>query len=97
MPTRPAAAVQRLTFFAAAAMLLAAFACPRLRRNLEREQLYMLALLGAGIVLNGAICGALSGPHDRYEARVAWLVPFCALTVGIALWQRRGRTVERHP
>ncbi len=32
-----------------------------------------------GIFVNAFVCGALSGPHDRYEARVIWLVPVMAL------------------
>jgi hypothetical protein len=34
-----------------------------------------------GIVVNAAVCGILSGPHDRYSARVAWLLPFAALLI----------------
>jgi hypothetical protein len=32
-----------------------------------------------GLVSNAAICGALSGPHERYQARLTWLVPLLAL------------------
>jgi hypothetical protein len=32
------------------------------------------ALVLAGVLANAAACGALSGPHDRYQARIAWLV-----------------------
>jgi hypothetical protein len=34
-----------------------------------------------GILVNAAVCGILSGPHDRYSARVAWLLPFAALLI----------------
>lgn len=34
----------------------------------------LLALLG-----NAVICGVISGPHDRYGARMAWLATFVAL------------------
>ena len=88
MPTRSALVIQLLTFGAGAVTLLAVFAWPRWRRKLEREQLCMLALVAIGIVVNATICGAVSGPHDRYEARVAWLIPFAALTVGFAFMQR---------
>jgi hypothetical protein len=33
-----------------------------------------LALLG-----NAAICGVISGPHDRYGARIVWIATFTAL------------------
>jgi hypothetical protein len=33
----------------------------------------------SGIVWNAIVTGALSGPYDRYLARVIWLVCFVAL------------------
>jgi hypothetical protein len=33
----------------------------------------------AGIAANAAVTGALSGPHDRYQARIAWLLPLAAI------------------
>jgi len=33
-----------------------------------------LALLG-----NALVCGMISGPHDRYQARLIWVVPFALL------------------
>jgi hypothetical protein len=39
-----------------------------------------------GIVLNAAVCGVLSGPFDRFQARVVWLVP---LTAALAFYRRR--------
>ncbi len=32
-------------------------------------------LIGMGILANAAICGILSGPFARYEARLIWIVP----------------------
>ena len=34
--------------------------------------------VAVGVGANGFATGALSGPHDRYGARLAWLVPFAA-------------------
>ena len=31
------------------------------------------------LVTNAAVCGALSGVYDRYQSRVAWLIPFCLI------------------
>ena len=42
------------------------------------------------IVLNAAVCGALSRPFDRYGARVIWLLSFGALAAAPA-------TLEREP
>jgi hypothetical protein len=32
--------------------------------------------VSAGIVWNAVVTGALSGPYDRYMARVSWLMCF---------------------
>ena len=34
----------------------------------------LAVLVLAGLLANAAATGALSGPHDRYQARIAWLV-----------------------
>jgi hypothetical protein len=33
----------------------------------------------SGQLANALICGGLSGPHERYQARLAWLIPLVAL------------------
>lgn len=52
-----------------------------------------LALLAATVTLatlgNAAILGVLSGPHDRYGARVAWLAVLVVLLWGLDTLQRR--------
>ncbi|MFO1071166.1 MAG: hypothetical protein U1E17_00320 [Geminicoccaceae bacterium] len=48
----------------------------------------LIALALAGLLLNAVICGALSGPFDRYQARVIWLLPLLA---GATLAARRAR------
>ena len=40
----------------------------------------LICLLG-----NAAITGALSGPHDRYQSRIAWLPVFAPMVAGLAL------------
>jgi len=32
----------------------------------------------SGIIFNAAVCGAISGPHYRYQTRVIWLIPLTA-------------------
>jgi len=34
-----------------------------------------------GFIINALICGALSTPHDRYQARVIWLIPLIAFYI----------------
>jgi hypothetical protein len=48
---------------------------------------FLLAVLLA-LPLSAAITGALSGPHDRYQARIMWLPPFVA-AVSFAALRRR--------
>lgn len=38
----------------------------------------VLAVL-VGVAANAVVTGALSGPHDRYQARIAWLLPLAGL------------------
>jgi putative flippase GtrA len=51
-----------------------AFGALSLRFDDERGRLVMtLTLLMATVLINAFVCGALSGPFARYQARVAWL------------------------
>ncbi len=47
-----------------------------------------VAIVLAGILLNAAVCGAFSKPHDRYQSRVIWLLPLLA-TAALAGSRRR--------
>jgi hypothetical protein len=49
-----------------------------LRRPGSRMRRGFALLLLAGVLGNAAATGALSKPHHRYQARVAWLLPFGA-------------------
>ncbi|WP_376093546.1 hypothetical protein ACE7GA_25715 [Roseomonas sp. CCTCC AB2023176] len=52
----------------------------RLRR--DRRALAFTALLIVGVAVNAGATGALSGPHDRYGARVVWVMVFGAVVLG---------------
>ncbi len=75
---------------AVASLVLAAIAAAWLqpRRGApagdHRRRLGAFAIvIVAGVILNGVVCGALSGPWGRYQARVIWLIPMAAaLMVG---------------
>ena len=43
-----------------------------------------LALLG-----NAFICGVISGPHDRYGARMVWVATFVVLIAAVTAFRRR--------
>jgi hypothetical protein len=43
------------------------------------------------LVINAAVCGSMAGVYDRYQSRVAWLIPFCLLAYACSLVQKRNR------
>jgi hypothetical protein len=66
----------------------------RVRQRVASTQVYPVVLILLGVVINAVVCGAVSGPHDRYEARVAWLVPFVAIALLLEI-ARSGRSSGR--
>ena len=89
------------TVIASAVLLLYRFARPEARRALRadagddlRRYLTLIALIGLGLLLNAAICGALSGPFARYQARLIWLLPMCTV-LGYIVSEKRLRAVDR--
>jgi hypothetical protein len=64
-----------------------------LAHALARRRLDDLTLLAATVTLallgNAFICAVISGPHDRYGARMAWVATFVVL-VALARVRRRG-------
>lgn len=63
-------------------------ATPSGRRRGVLAALVLLALLA-----NAAITGALSGPHDRYQSRIAWLP---VMVAGFALGRRASKGADTH-
>ena len=68
-----------------------AFSFRGLKRNDEAARvLATVALLLIVVALNAAVCGMLSGPFARYQARLVWLTPLaagltiCALPMSLA-------------
>ncbi len=76
------------------AALLAAGAAGTLAATLAWRRWPALAglagLVLAGVLANAFATGALSGPHDRYGARIAWLVLLPPLYALLALGLQRG-------
>ncbi len=67
-----------------AALYMAAWyyrSAPAAARGDQELRLFMAfgAVVLAGIVINAAVCGVISGPFARYQARVAWLLPTLAI------------------
>jgi hypothetical protein len=66
-------------------------------RQVGRSQQFLglVYWVAFGMMANAAVCGVMSGPHDRYQARVAWLLPALALIahfqINRAWWEKRLR------
>lgn len=65
--------------FLAIALGFVAWALFARGRCLPAKLVLFAAFVAAGLVVNAAVTGGLSGPYDRYFARVVWLVGFVAL------------------
>jgi hypothetical protein len=79
---------------AAAGLLLAFRLGPALmslyrRRALHPEQAFALCMILL-VCANAVICGILSGPYSRYQARIVWLIPLAALVVEVRYDFMRG-------
>lgn len=48
---------------------------------LDRRQAGMVVALAAGLLANAAIFGGLSAPVERYQSRLAWLMPILAVVL----------------
>jgi hypothetical protein len=76
-----------LTIFAA--ILSFMFICVTLIKHWKdvsvEQKIFCLVIL-LGEVSNALICGALSGPHERYQARLTWLIPLVALLLCYERW-----------
>jgi len=58
----------------------------------RRASVTLVVAILAGVAYNAAVCGALSGPWPRYQARVIWLVPMLAALLALDLLASK-----RHP
>ena len=54
--------------------------------DLRRDDVALLAVtVTLALLGNAVICGVISGPHDRYGARLVWIASFTAL-IAAARW-----------
>ena len=65
-------------------LVFAMFARAGLRRKLDDLAL-LAATVSFALLGNAVICGIISGPHDRYGARLAWIATFTVL-LAVARW-----------
>ncbi len=83
----PVEAINRLHFAVVLAAAFAAAAALAARRG-DRAWVGFGALVVTALVANAFVTGALSGPYDRYQSRVIWLVPLTALLGLLAAGRR---------
>ena len=50
-------------------------------RNKQHADLTFIVILLLSELINAGVCGALSTPHDRYQARIIWIVQLLAFVV----------------
>jgi hypothetical protein len=64
--------------------------------TLRNERIFHLRRLACMVALalmaNAFVCGALSNPHDRYGARMAWLA---VLVILLAPWRANSKSVPK--
>jgi hypothetical protein len=65
--------------FALIVALLSPLILGRALRRGDDTMVGLVAIVIVTVVANAAICGILSGPVDRYESRVLWLLPLLGL------------------
>jgi hypothetical protein len=81
--------VHSLVVFAAAAYIALLLLGRRL--DAARREPDMLVVLVVGLIINAAVFGGLSVPADRYQGKIAWMVPMLAAM----LWLARRPAVAR--
>jgi peptidoglycan/LPS O-acetylase OafA/YrhL len=62
---------------------LAAIFALRLWRRRYDDLTWLAATVSFAVLGNAFICAVISGPHDRYGARLAWVATFVVLIAAI--------------
>ena len=88
----PVLALQPLLLLLGAGATL--LGCWRAARHGDARMLGLLLAVLVGVTVNALVTGALSGPHDRYQARIAWLLPLAGL---LAFASPRSEAARRRP
>jgi len=78
MPTRALSRTMVFLTVLSTACLIASIA-RRKRLGYSRRSIIFAAAVVTGVITNAAVCGAMSVPLNRYQARVVWLLPLTAI------------------
>jgi hypothetical protein len=79
-------------FAAAVSLIFVGITLIRYWKTVSTEMKIFCFVILLGQISNALICGVLSGPHERYQARLTWLLPVAAL---LLIYDRRARSAER--
>ena len=66
------------------------------RRRLTQAETAAVSVAVAGLAVNAIVCGVLSGVTDRYQGRVAWVLPALAIIIAARIWSE-SRSVAMRP
>jgi hypothetical protein len=89
-----------VAFLQYGAVILAAGLCGFVfvrRADLVPHVRPLIVMVLAGVFANAAVCGALSEPVPRYQARIAWLLPLLGVVLTIALSRTKGHRNAAQP
>jgi hypothetical protein len=89
------AALSLATLLIGAAAIAVALAWRRTGTALDAAVVRLTAWIVAGTLVNAAICGVVSGAYPRLGVRTAWLIPFAALLIALALLTPPKRSTAR--
>lgn len=64
-------------------------------RRADRSALNFVAFVSASYLGSALTCSAISGVHDRYQARVTWLVVLAAIILTIRAYSQLQNKVSR--
>ena len=62
-------------------LMIAAFLGYAIWRRRVDDFALLTGTVALAVLGNAFVCGALSGPHDRYGARIAWIATFAVLLI----------------
>jgi hypothetical protein len=91
-PFSTASLLMKITYIGSLAVLLVAVW--RLARTgwSKQQQLPIIGWIMLGLVVNAGVSGVIGGVFDRYQGRVAWLVPLVAVAA-LAMVRRQRTTL----
>jgi len=71
-----------------AALLVCMTAAVVVFKRRQHQELTLIATVLLSMLINAAVCGALSTPHDRYQGRVIWILQLLAIIIVAVRYER---------